>query len=85
MTGSIPSCRSAIATATGEACACAEVLSVALTASTQSSKGAKRSRDGVEAARVERQQLRRDGEPARRERVLKPGHPTPSASAGRAC
>src|SRR6266851_4691862 len=44
MTGSIPSCLSAIETATGEACACAEVLSVALTASTQGSYGSKRSR-----------------------------------------
>src|SRR5207244_10234651 len=43
MTGSIPSCLSAIETATGEACACAEVLSVALTASTQGSYGSKRS------------------------------------------
>jgi hypothetical protein len=34
MTGSIPSCFSAIATATGDAWACAAVLSVALTAST---------------------------------------------------
>src|SRR5439155_1397850 len=40
---SIPSCLSAIETATGEACACAEVLSVALTASTQGSYGSKRS------------------------------------------
>ena len=44
MIGSMPSCCSAIATASGDACACAAVLSVALTASTQSSYGAKRSR-----------------------------------------
>src|SRR3954454_9986507 len=39
MTGSMPSCFSAIAIESGDACACAEVLSVALTASTQSSYG----------------------------------------------
>src|SRR5439155_18823874 len=44
ITGSIPSWLSAIATATGDACACAAVLSVALTASTYCSYGAKRSR-----------------------------------------
>ena len=44
MTGSTPSCLSAIATASGEACACAAVLSVALTASTHGSNGSTRSR-----------------------------------------
>ncbi len=34
MTGSMPSCLSAIATASGDACACADVLSVAFIAST---------------------------------------------------
>src|SRR5262249_26290347 len=43
-TGSIPSCWSAIATASGEACAWAEVLSVAFVASTYSANGSNRSR-----------------------------------------
>src|SRR5438132_3857526 len=43
ITGSTPSCLSAIATASADACACAAVVSVALTASPYSSKGAKRS------------------------------------------
>ena len=40
MIGSTPHCFSAMATASGEACACAAVLSVALTASSQSCMGA---------------------------------------------
>src|SRR5215218_6980590 len=43
ITGSIPRSSRAMATATGDACACAAVLSVALTASTYGSNGSNRS------------------------------------------
>ena len=66
MIGSTPSIFSAMATARLEACACAAVLSVALTASTQGAYCSSLRAHRVQAAAVDDRQLPRDHEAARR-------------------
>ena len=91
--GSMPSACSAIATATLEACACAAVLSVALTASTHGSYCSSFWRTASMPAAVDHGQLARDHEAARppacaRARTCllrRPRASSPRASAGRAC
>ncbi len=84
MTGSMPSCFSAIATASGEACACADGVVGRVDGVDPVLVRREALVHRVETARVDGLELGRDDEAAGRERVLKPGHATPAASACRA-
>ena len=74
MIGSTPSARSAIATASGEACARADGLSVALTASRWARDRLELRRDRVQPAAVDHRQLAGDHELARGELTLERRH-----------